>query len=169
MVRQSSPDITPLVLTSWAYDHTVQRAHAMAEKSLKALQDLLELFPSALPADLVEALRQFHEESAEADPSGDGWERRSSPRCATAGSKLIISDPRTGEPEREVLEVDRSWRGVAFLSDRSFDLGCVLTVREAADGERGEPPSRAEVKSCRPQGTCWVVGCELLPQEQSRG
>ncbi len=165
MVRQNNPDANSFVLTAWAYDHTVQRAHAMAEKSLKALQDLLSLFPSALPAGLVKALQEFHADSSEPRPDGDGWERRGSPRCAIAGSKLIVADAHTGGPDREVLELDRSWRGFAFLSDRAFEVGTVLSVREP-EGERAEPPSRAEVKSCRPQGTCWVVGCELLPQER---
>src|SRR5947209_5342637 len=105
MVRQNNPDLNSFLLTVWAYDHTVQRAHAMAEKSLKALQDLLNLFPSALPADLIKALEQFHAESAEAGADGAGWERRGSPRCAMAGSKLIVADPQAEGPGREVLEL----------------------------------------------------------------
>jgi hypothetical protein len=162
MVRQNDPDMVPLVLTAWAYDYTVQRAHAIGEKSLKSLQDLRDLFPAALPADLIEALRQFHAEPPE---QGATWERRGSPRCAVAGSKLIIADAHASGPDREVLEVDRSWRGFAFLTDRPLDTGTIIRVREA-DGDRREPPGRAEVKYCRRQGTCWVVGCEMLLAER---
>ena len=161
MVRQIGPDPVPLALTVWAYDLTVQRARALGDKSLQSLQGLQHIYPSALPADLVEALRAYHAHAPVAGLAGDGWDRRGAPRFPVAGSKLSITAAHLPAQKWEVLEVDRSWRGCAFRSDRPCEVGSVLTVT-AVNGPAAQSPARVEVKSCRPHGEAWVIGCELL-------
>jgi hypothetical protein len=162
MVRQNGASPEALALTAWAYDMTVLRARALSDKILQSLQGLQHRYPAALPASTVDALREYHAQAPSPGPAGDGWDRRGSPRFPVAGSKLRISAAHDGGLSWEALELDRSWRGFAFLSDRRCEVGSILTATEA-DGQAEHPPAWAEVKSCRPRGDAWVIGCELLP------
>jgi hypothetical protein len=158
MVRQNLPDI-PAALTYWAYERLMQRAHALAEKSLHSLEELRELDPSAVPAEVIEALRRSHDRRPGEAP---GAERRRAPRFPAWGSKLILTTAEATGAGWELPAVDRSWNGFSVLSDRPLAVGSVVTFWEAQP-LGATPPLQAAVKSCRPQGDAWVIGCELLP------
>jgi hypothetical protein len=162
MVRQNEASPEPLTFTAWAFDVTVRRARALSDKILQSLEGLHHLYPSSLPANLVDALREYHEQAPAPSRASENWDRRGSPRFPVTGSKLHISETPAGGQNWDALEVDRSWRGFAFLSDRPCAVGSVLTAAEL-DGQTEHPPAWVEVKSCRPHGDAWVIGCALLP------
>jgi hypothetical protein len=165
MVRQNDPDTLSAVLARGAYDEIIQRAHALAERTLKGLEELHDLYPSDLPSEVIEAVRHFHACLPGAVPARATRERRRAPRFAAHHEKLILTDLQAPTQAWEVVAVDRSWGGCAFVSNRPLAAGAVVTVWDADAPEAG-PPTRAEVKSCRPQGDAWAVGCELLPAPQ---
>jgi hypothetical protein len=167
MARQDPPDIATAALTSWAYERLMQRAHAVAEESVQRLDDLRARYPSAFPAELVEAVRRFHTHPPGADRSRDERERRRAPRFPSRGSKLILADPQAPKQVWEAEGLERSWGGLAFLSDRPLAVGSVVVACEA--GAPSSPPVRVEVKSCRPEGGAWAVGCAFLPGPEPGG
>jgi hypothetical protein len=162
MVRQNDSNSLQPVLTTHAYDGVAQRVHALAEKALRCLEELYTLYPSELSREAIEAVRRFHSGRAEAGVCPGGQERRRAPRFPAHGHKLLLMEAKAPREAWEVVEVDHSWNGLAFLSDRPVKCGSVVTVWDAG-GARAGAPEFAEVKSCRPDGGGWAVGCELLP------
>jgi hypothetical protein len=166
MEKQNAPDPLPAGLTRLAYERLVRRAHDLAEQALRCLEELRGLYPADLPEEVVVAVRRFHDQLPGEDPATAGQERRRAPRFP-AGGTLTLTDPQAPGQPWEAVTVDRSWGGFSFLADRPFALGAVVTAADTADP--GAAPLRAEVKSCRPEGAAWVVGCELLPAPEPGG
>jgi len=170
MTLMETPDPTdslPGALTRLAYERLVRRAHDLAEQVLRCLEELRALYPSDLPDEVVVAVRRFHDQLPGAVAASGERERRRAPRFP-AGGKLTLTDPQAPGQAWEAVTVDRSWGGFSFLCDRPFAPGSLVTVADADDPGAG-PPRRAEVKSCRPEGAAWVVGCEWLPAPEPGG
>ena len=162
MVSQNDPDIPATLLSKGAYDYLLLQAHALAKKAMLSLKGLEDRYPEAFPPEVVEAVHRYQAEPLEGVPARDEQERRRHPRSTTWGSKLIVTLAEEPAEGWEVPELDRTWNSVGFLSDRPLPVGAVVTVWQATPADAG-PPLRAEVKSCRPEGDAWVIGCEFLP------
>jgi hypothetical protein len=167
MENQHPPDLLPAGLTRLAYERLMRRAHDLAEQALRCLEELRGLYPSDLSEEVIVAVRRFSERLSDERPAPGGQERRRAPRFPAVG-KLTLADPQAPGQPWEAVTVDRSWGGFSFRADRAFALGSVVTVADTADPGSG-PQRRAEVKSCRPKGEAWVVGCELLPAPEPGG
>jgi hypothetical protein len=161
MESQNDPHTHPDRLIRLAYDHVLRKAHDLAEQALRCLEELRELYPSDLSDEVIVAVRLFHDLLPGEPTAPGGQERRRAPRFPSGG-KRFLTDPKAPGQVLEAATVDRSVGGISVLCDRPLALGAVVTVADAADPGAG-PPLRAEVKSCRPEGEAWVVGCELLP------
>src|SRR5947209_5654940 len=111
MVRQNDPDTLAAVLARGAYAAIIQRAHALAARTLEGLEALHDLYPSDLPAEVIEAVRHFHACPPGAGPARAPGERRRSPRFPAHHEKLILTDLQTPTQAWEVKAVDRSWGG----------------------------------------------------------
>jgi len=65
-----------------------------------------------------------------------------------------------GEPTQGWV-VDRSSGGVRILTDQSYALGSMLSVRPTkAPGTF--PWIKIKVKSCRPERSSWSLGCQFV-------
>jgi len=168
MDSQDSPDTPPAELSRWAYERLVQRARALAEQALRRLEELRGRYPADLAEEVIVAVRRLHDQRPGAPPRPGGPKRRRAPGFPVGGRQLTLTDAQApGQPWEAVL-VDLCWGGFSVRAERPWALGSVVTVGDAADPGVGPPP-RAEVKSCRPAGAAWVIGCALLPAPEPGG
>jgi hypothetical protein len=103
------------------------------------------------------------EATARHDPfvSGSAGERRATLRRGGNPVAVLITDAEAMERPRYGWVLDRSMGGLGLSVDEPFEKGTILSVRAA-----NAPPNIAwvqvEVRSCRPEGASWDLGCQFL-------
>lgn len=88
-------------------------------------------------------------------------EKRKAPRRRGGSVEVFISDADAkSEPFKGVI-VDRSTGGLRLLIDRQIKPATILSVRSCQAMDM-VPWVQVQVKSCRPDGKTWEVGCQFL-------
>lgn len=139
------------------YQKTLEKAHAVADRSLDRLRALQQQFPSDLPEDLIHALQQAHGDEpglAAAHP-----ERRWALRFPKSHGRVYLHSPRMNLVTEGRL-IDWSWTGLRVHLPGPLREGSVFTVRSA--DPQATPPARVEVRYCFPADGGWIAGCESL-------
>jgi hypothetical protein len=103
------------------------------------------------------------EAAARPDPfiQGSAGERRATLRRGGNPVAVLITDAEAKERPRYGWVLDRSMGGLGLSVDEPCAEGTILSVRAA-----NAPPNIAwvqvEVRSCRPEGASWDLGCRFL-------
>ncbi|HEY7330234.1 MAG TPA: PilZ domain-containing protein [Gemmataceae bacterium] len=92
-------------------------------------------------------------------------ERRAAPR-RKAGSRVEIY--LTDDTKKKLLPgwvVDRSMGGLCLNVEEPLDEGTILNIRPRK-AQQTAPWLSIEIRSCRPNGPSWEVGCRFLKSPQ---
>jgi hypothetical protein len=101
--------------------------------------------------------------AARPDPfvQGSAGERRATLRRGGNPVAVLITDADVKQRPRYGWVLDRSMGGLGLSVDEPVPQGTILSVRAA-----NAPPNIAwvqlEVRSCRPEGESWDLGCQFL-------
>src|SRR5262245_42087544 len=141
MVMASDGAPVPLL----EYLRLLKEAQEVSYHAVERLRSLKSRAPDVVPADYLEGL---------APRPGD---RRGAPRVRPWRTEAAqLSED--GQQEWRAWVLDRTWGGLAVLSERPRPVGAVLWLREP-DG--GGPAQPVEVRHCRPCHGYWVLGCAV--------
>src|SRR5688500_331898 len=91
------------------YQSTLDKAHAVADRSLDRLRVLQQQFPADLPEEMIRCLQQAHGEDSTGHPTTHD-ERRWAPRFPKPRGKVFLHSPRMNLVTEGEL-VDWSWTG----------------------------------------------------------
>lgn len=91
-------------------------------------------------------------------------DRRTAPRRKGNRVEVFIADDSKKNPVQGWV-VDRSMGGLCLIVDSALTEGSVLNVRPRLAPQTA-PWTAIEIRSCRPDGGEWEVGCRFLKQPQ---
>jgi hypothetical protein len=92
---------------------------------------------------------------------GSRSERRATVRREGSLVRVQVTDADVRDAPVDGLVVDRSMGGLCLCLTAPVPAGTVLSVRPS-DVETPVPWTRVEVRSSRPDGDAWEVGCRFL-------
>lgn len=140
--------MTPIPASVGSYNDLLEEAAAVTARTVERLRVLIDEHPAAIPAPVIEQLLRV-----QSDPESD---RRVTVRLP-GGANTV---PVTPCPPAQARVLDHSPDGLSLLTDALLLPGAVLSIRMSIPG--GEKWFTYEVRHCRPEGSGWVVGCELV-------
>jgi hypothetical protein len=98
-----------------------------------------------------------------APPPSDPREQRGQVRRKGRPVKIVLANPADGQPTITCWVVDRSRGGLGLMVPQPLTPGTRYQAR-AVDAPEELLPVQLEVRSCRPKGTRWRVGCRFTSE-----
>jgi hypothetical protein len=91
-------------------------------------------------------------------------DRRSNPRRRGNRVEVYITDD-AKRPPLQGWVVDRSMGGLCLIVEKPLTEGGVFNVRPR-QAPQTSPWIAVEIRSCRPEGSDWEIGCRFVKQPQ---